>query len=241
MTTLFISDLHLYHQRPAVTEAFRTFLRNEATNAEALYLLGDLFEVWIGDDDPDPHNRSIVAALRRLTDTGTPCYFICGNRDFLVGKRFADESGVRLLSDGTTIELYGNRILLMHGDTLCTDDVGYQRFRRIARNPVSQALFLALPPALRRRLARQARNQSMSNRIQSPEEIVDVNQSAVERTMREHDVRLLLHGHTHRPGVHRFDLGGTTVERIVLGDWYTQGSVLRWNADGPELTAFTYG
>ena len=241
MTALFISDLHLFHQRPVVTKAFHAFLQNEANNAEALYILGDLFEAWIGDDDADPHNRSIVAALRRLTDTGTPCYFICGNRDFLVGKRFADESGVRLLSDGTTIELYGNRILLMHGDTLCTDDVGYQRFRRIVRNPVFQALFLALPIALRRRLARQAHDQSMSSRIQSPEEIVDVNQAAIERTMREHDVRLLLHGHTHRPGVHKFHLAGTTAERIVLGDWYTQGSVLRWNSDGPELTAFTYG
>jgi UDP-2,3-diacylglucosamine hydrolase len=240
MTTLFISDLHLYHQRPAVTEAFRQFLRQEAVQADSLYILGDLFEAWIGDDDPDPNNRSIVAALKELTDSGTRCFFIGGNRDFLVGDRFAEETGVNILSDGTQIDLYNQPVLLMHGDTLCTDDKEYQRFRRFVHHPATQAVFLTLPVAARRALAKRKRDQSMSPSSPKPEEIMDVNQAAVEKTMRDESVKILVHGHTHRPAAHRFKLAGNDAQRIVLGDWYSQGSILRWDSAGPELTTLDY-
>ena len=240
MTTLFISDLHLYHQRPAVTEAFRQFLRQEAVQADSLYILGDLFEAWIGDDDPDPHNRSIVTSLKALTDSGTRCFFIPGNRDFLVGDRFAAESGVSILNDGTQIDLYNQPVLLLHGDTLCTDDKGYQRFRRFVHHPATRAAFLALPVAARRALAKRMRDQSMSTSSQKPEEIMDVNQATVEKTMRDESVKILVHGHTHRPAAHRFKLAGSDVQRIVLGDWYSQGSILRWDSAGPELTTLDY-
>jgi len=240
MTALFISDLHLYHQRPAVTEAFRQFLRREAVQADSLYILGDLFEAWIGDDDPDPHNRSIVTSLKALTDSGTRCFFIPGNRDFLVGDRFAAESGVSILNDGTQIDLYNQPVLLLHGDTLCTDDKGYQRFRRFVHHPATRAAFLALPVAPRRALAKRMRDQSMSTSSQKPEEIMDVNQAAVEQTMRDESVKILVHGHTHRPAAHRFKLAGSDVQRIVLGDWYSQGSILRWDSAGPELTTLDY-
>ncbi len=240
MTALFISDLHLYHQRPAVTEAFRQFLRQDAVQADSLYILGDLFEAWIGDDDPDPHNRSIVTSLKELTDSGTRCFFIPGNRDFLVGDRFAAESGVSILTDGTQIDLYNQPVLLLHGDTLCTDDKGYQRFRRFVHHPATQAVFLALPVAARRTLAKHMRDQSMSTSSQKPEEIMDVNQAAVEKTLRDESVKILVHGHTHRPAAHRFKLAGSDVQRIVLGDWYSQGSILRWDSAGPELTTLDY-
>jgi len=240
MTALFISDLHLYHQRPAVTEAFRQFLRQDAVQADSLYILGDLFEAWIGDDDPDPHNRSIVTSLKALTDSGTRCFFIPGNRDFLVGDRFAAESGVSILNDGTQIDLYNQPVLLLHGDTLCTDDKGYQRFRRFVHHPATRAAFLALPVAPRRALAKRMRDQSMSTSSQKPEEIMDVNQAAVEQTMRDESVKILVHGHTHRPAAHRFKLAGSDVQRIVLGDWYSQGSILRWDSAGPELTTLDY-
>jgi len=240
MTALFISDLHLYHQRPAVTEAFRQFLRQEAVQADSLYILGDLFEAWIGDDDPDPDNRSIVTSLKALTDSGTRCFFIPGNRDFLVGDRFAAKSGVSILNDGTQIDLYNQPVLLLHGDTLCTDDKGYQRFRRFVHHPATRAAFLALPVAARRALAKRMRDQSMSTSSQKPEEIMDVNQAAVEQTMRDESVKILVHGHTHRPAAHRFKLAGSDVQRIVLGDWYSQCSILRWDSAGPELTTLDY-
>ena len=241
MTTLFISDLHLYHQRPTVTEAFRQFLRQQACQADSLYILGDLFETWIGDDDPDPHNRSIVTSLRELTNSGTPCFFIRGNRDFLIGDRFVDETGVNILSDSTQISLHGQTVLLLHGDTLCTDDKKYQRFRRFARHSLTQKIFLSLPIANRRTLAKLTRDQTMSNSSRKPEEIMDVNQNTVEKTMRDESVEILVHGHTHRPAVHSFKLAGHDAQRIVLGDWRSQGSVLRWNSTGPELTTLDYG
>lgn len=241
MTTLFISDLHLYHQRPAVTEAFRQFLGQEAVQADSLYILGDLFEAWIGDDEPDPHDRSIVTSLRELTDSGTRCFFIRGNRDFLVGDRFAAETGVSILNDGTQVDLYNQRVLLLHGDTLCTDDKEYQRFRRFVHHPATRTVFLALPVAARRALAKHMRDQSMSASSQKAEEIMDVNQAAVEKTMRDASVQILVHGHTHRPAAHRFKLAGSDAQRIVLGDWYSQASILRWDSAGPELTTLNYG
>lgn len=235
MTTLFISDLHLDPARPDITSQALEFLATETRDAEALYILGDLFEAWVGDDDPEPEKRRVIAALKQLTDRGLPCYFMHGNRDFLVGEGFAAASGCTLLADPTIVELYGTRVMLMHGDTLCTDDHQYQAFRQMVRNPAWQQAMLARPLAERVALAKQMREASAASMAGKSDEIMDVNQGAVEAAMREHDVDTLLHGHTHRPAVHRFELDGREAVRIVLGDWYTQGSALSWDADGPVL------
>lgn len=235
MTTLFISDLHLDPARPDITSQALEFLATETRDAEALYILGDLFEAWVGDDDPEPEKRRVIAALKQLADRGLPCYFMHGNRDFLVGEGFAQASGCTLLPDPTIVELYGTKVLLMHGDTLCTDDHQYQAFRQMVRKPAWQQAMLARPLAERMALARQMREASAASMAGKSDAIMDVNQDAVEAALREHGVDTLLHGHTHRPAVHRFDLDGREAVRIVLGDWYTQGSALSWDADGPVL------
>lgn len=232
MSTLFISDLHLEPARPDITAQFLSYLADEATRAGALYILGDLFEAWVGDDDPEPEKRRAIAAMRSLADQGVPLYFMRGNRDFLIGEQFADDAGCTLLDDPTVINLYGDRVLLMHGDTLCTDDHEYQAFRKITRNPAWQSQVLGLPLEQRLKMAEAARAESLARNQGKAEEIMDVNQDAVAAAMREHDVRLLLHGHTHRPAVHQFDLDSEPAQRIVLGDWYTQGSALTWSEDG---------
>ncbi len=234
--TLFISDLHLCAERPAITQLFIEFLAQQARGCDALYILGDLFETWLGDDDDAPDSARIISALRALRDGGTMIYFMRGNRDFLIGEKFAALSGCRLLPDPSVIDLNGVPTLLMHGDTLCTDDAGYQRFRRLVRNRCSQWLFLKLPLALRRRIARHLRAQSMSRTRGKPPAIMDVNAHSVAAVMRQHRVTRLIHGHTHRPAVHDFELDGKPAQRIVLGDWYTQGSVLRCDARGLQLT-----
>jgi UDP-2,3-diacylglucosamine hydrolase len=235
VATLFISDLHLDPARPDITTQALEFLDRETADAEALYILGDLFEAWVGDDDPEPEKRRVIEALRKLGDAGLPCFFMRGNRDFLVGEGFARDSGCTLLADPTVIELHGTRVLLMHGDTLCTDDQAYQAFRQMVRNPDWQRAMLAKPLAERLALARHLREQSTAAMAGKAEEIMDVNQGAVEAAMRTHGVRTLLHGHTHRPAVHHFELDGEEATRIVLGDWFTQGSVLAWDADGFDL------
>jgi UDP-2,3-diacylglucosamine hydrolase len=235
MATLFISDLHLDPELPDITSQALAFLDSETRDADALYILGDLFDAWVGDDDPEPEKRRVVAALRRLTDTGLPCYFMHGNRDFLVGEGFAEASGCTLLADPTIVELHGTRVLLMHGDTLCTDDHEYQAFRKMVRNPDWQHTILARPLAERLALARQLRDTSAASMAGKPQEIMDVNQDAVVAAMREHGIYTLLHGHTHRPAIHRFETDGRDAVRIVLGDWYTQGSVLSWSKDGYVL------
>jgi UDP-2,3-diacylglucosamine hydrolase len=237
VTTLFISDLHLDGARPDITAQFLDFLDREARRAQALYILGDLFEAWLGDDDPEPAGREIVAALRRLTDAGVPCYFMHGNRDFLVGRRFATETGCSLLEDGTLVDLHGERVLLMHGDVLCTADTNYQRLRRILRNPLVSFTLRHLPLAARRHLGRKLRAGSQEHVGSTAAEIMDVTPDAVLETLRRAGVRTLVHGHTHRPAVHHFELDGQPARRIVLGDWHTQGSVLEWRDDGFELRA----
>jgi UDP-2,3-diacylglucosamine hydrolase len=236
--TLFISDLHLDGERPDITAQFLDFLDREARQAAALYILGDLFEAWIGDDDPDPDKQRVIAALKSLTSGGVPVYFIHGNRDFLIGRRFARETGVKLLADGTTIELYGQRVLLMHGDTLCIDDPDYQRLRRIVRNPLVQFVLRCLSLGQRQKLASRMRAGSKKH-IESMDrakpQIMDVNQDAVCRTFEQERADVIVHGHTHRPAIHDVDVGGHIVKRIVLGDWYEQGSVLRWDERGFEL------
>lgn len=225
--TLFISDLHLSDERPEITALFSLFLQNDAARARALYILGDLFEVWLGDDAVLPAYQPVLDGLRALTASGVPVHVMHGNRDFLIGERFVELSGCRLLEDPTVIELDGKRTLLMHGDTLCTDDAEYQRFRTQVRNPDTQRQFLALPINERIAVAKHYRQESRERSRSKTEEIMDVNQGAVMDIMRRHGVYQLIHGHTHRPAVHSFTLDNHSAQRIVLGDWYEQASILR--------------
>ncbi|HXQ31285.1 MAG TPA: UDP-2,3-diacylglucosamine diphosphatase [Steroidobacteraceae bacterium] len=235
MTALVVSDLHLDGARPEIARQFTGFLAAQACAARALYILGDLFEVWIGDDDPDPHKREVVAALRALTATGVALYLMHGNRDFLLGERFCEETGGILLTDPTIVEIDGQRALLTHGDALCTDDVPYQRLRALVRDPAWQAQFLALSVAQRQALAVEARAGSKAHTAGQPPMLMDVNAAAVAAVFRDAGVDTLVHGHTHRPGVYPSMVDGRPRTRIVTGDWYTQGSVLRWDAAGLVL------
>ncbi|MFN2308915.1 MAG: UDP-2,3-diacylglucosamine diphosphatase [Gammaproteobacteria bacterium] len=224
---LFISDLHLDARRPAVTALFLDFLaRLEPPRCTGLYILGDLFEAWIGDDNDDPHDTGVIAALRAATRRGIPLWVMHGNRDFLLGEDFALACGCTLLADPARIELGGEPTLLMHGDTLCTDDRDYQQFRALVRDPGWQGQFLAKPLAERRQIAAGLRETSRLRSGEKPAEIMDVNPQAVCDALRRHGVRRLIHGHTHRPGIHTLNLDGQPAQRVVLGDWYTQGSVL---------------
>jgi UDP-2,3-diacylglucosamine hydrolase len=235
MATLFISDLHLEAERPDIAKQFLQFLEQDASEADELYILGDLFEAWVGDDDPNTHYFTIKRALRKLVDSGIPVYFMHGNRDFMIGKGFANETGAEILKDPYRISLYGQKVLLTHGDVLCTDDVQYQRVRKMTRDPDWQAGILARPLKDRLRMAEEARRQSLEATINQSMEIMDVNQEAVKLVIEKFKVDVLLHGHTHRPAVHDVDLGRRKAKRIVLGDWYTQGSVVRWDTRGPKL------
>ena len=236
MATLFISDLHLESDRPEIGEQFLTFLETEARDAEALYILGDLFESWVGDDDPDAYYAGIKQSLREFVDGGVPVYFMHGNRDFMIGDKFASDTGVEILPDPCTVELYGKSVLLSHGDALCTDDVEYQKVRAKTRSPEWQAMILAKPLEERLAIAAHARAQSQARNATLAEEITDVNPDAVKQTIAEYDVEILLHGHTHRPGIHGVEVGDRFAKRIVLGDWYEQGSVVSWDEDGVELS-----
>ncbi len=236
MTTLFISDLHLDDSRPAATEAFLAFLDREARDAEALYILGDLFEYWLGDDAPTPVGQAVAPALRTIADAGVPVYFTHGNRDFLLGEAYAGASGMKLLAEEHVVDLYGAPTLLLHGDTLCTDDVQYQQVRRMLRDPAWQADFLNKTPEERVAAALKAREMSAEYKDGVAMDIMDVNASAVSDAFARHGVRHMIHGHTHRPAVHDTDDG----QRIVLGDWYDQGSVLSLSADGYRLDALPY-
>ena len=235
MTTLFISDLHLEAERPDIGDQFIKFLKTDATEAEALYILGDLFEAWVGDDDPNAHYAIIKMALRTLADSGVPVFFMHGNRDFMIGRKFARETGVEILEDPYPVKMYGQKVLLSHGDAMCTDDVQYQRVRAMTRDPDWQAAMLEKPLKERLRIAQEARRQSLERTLNLSMDIMDVNQGAVMRTINEYSVDVLLHGHTHRPDIHTVDLGNRKAKRVVLGDWYTQGSVVRWDLRGPKL------
>ncbi len=219
MTTLFIADLHLSPERPEVVDAFLTFLQQRAAHAEALYILGDLFEAWIGDDDPSPLARQIIGALRALTLGGTRLVFQHGNRDFLIGRRFAESTGASLLGDAAVVQLDGRPVLLMHGDSLCLDDEAYQRFRRRVRNPVIKWLLAHLPLNKRLQIAARWRAGSKAANRNKPESIMDVSPVEVVRLMEHYKVDVLIHGHTHRPATHEVPLPGRIGERWVLGDW----------------------
>ncbi len=235
MATLFISDLHLSADRPDITALFIHFLKHEARQAEALYILGDLFEAWLGDDMVLPEYTEAIASMKALSDSGVPVYIMHGNRDFLLGETFTEMSGTTLLDDPTVINLYGHATLLLHGDTLCTDDVRYQQFRAMVRDPAWQQEILSHSPAERLALAKQYRELSQTETGNKAEDIMDVNQQAVEQTMQEKAIYRMIHGHTHRPAIHEFAIDNQSAQRIVLGDWYEQGSVLRCDKTGCEL------
>jgi UDP-2,3-diacylglucosamine hydrolase len=235
MTTLFISDLHLEAARPDIGEQFIKFLSGEARDAEALYVLGDLFESWIGDDDPNSHYATMKLAIRSLVDHGVPVFFMHGNRDFMIGEKFAEETGVSILPDPLVVDLYGEPVLLSHGDAWCTDDVQYMQIRAMTRNAEWQAMMLQKSLAERQAIAAAARAESVQHGESIDLSISDVNADAVEQAFVEHDINTILHGHTHRPNVHKLNADDRPATRIVLGDWYEQGSVVRWDADGPVL------
>jgi len=225
MTTLLISDLHLHPDEPAIAQGFLAYLQREARHAEALYILGDLFEAWIGDDYQGEFETRILEALKRLSDAGTRLYFMHGNRDFLIGDGFAAATGATLLPDPSVVALGGEpggeRTLLMHGDSLCTRDEAYMAFRAKARDPQWQTQILALPVEQRLTLAKQIRQQSGEANSNKAEDIMDVTPAEVVRRMAECGVRTLIHGHTHRPDVHRLEVDGQSAQRIVLGDWHS--------------------
>lgn len=237
MTALFISDLHLHADRPAGVDQFLKFMRTEAVEASALYILGDLFEAWIGDDDTDPAHEPIIAALANLKRHDVPCYFMHGNRDFLIGQRFSAATGCRLLAEWHVAEISGQRVLLTHGDLLCTDDTPYMQLRTMVRAPDWQQAFLAKSLDERRAIADSLRQRSQTETASKPADIMDVNEAAVATALRTHAVKLLLHGHTHRPCVHEILVDDRPATRIVLGAWYERGSVLRWDDSGFRLEA----
>ena len=231
MAHLFVSDVHLDASAPAATAQFLDFLRSEGEGAESLYILGDLFEAWVGDDDADPEKARVLAGLKALSDSGVPCFAMHGNRDFLLGAGFSARSGCRLLTDPVIAEFDGEAVLLTHGDALCTDDHHYQELRTIVRDPTWQARYLALPLERRELLADEVRAGSRTHTARTVPTIMDVNAEAVTRAFRATGVRRMIHGHTHRPGIHDLGVDGGAAQRIVLGAWYEQGSVLRL-ADG---------
>jgi UDP-2,3-diacylglucosamine hydrolase len=239
VSALFISDLHLTEERPAANEQFIDFLEGKARAADALYILGDLFEYWIGDDDlEEPFNAVMAGLLRGLTRASVPVYVMHGNRDFLMGERFCAATGAQLLADPTVHEIQGVKTLLVHGDTLCTDDADYQNWRRIARSDEWQREFLAKPRAERRSMILGLREKSKAVIQAKPAEIMDVSQAAVVEALRRHGVTRLVHGHTHRPGRHTHAVDGHPAERWVLPDWYGRGGYLEIGRGAPKLIRF---
>jgi UDP-2,3-diacylglucosamine hydrolase len=233
---LFISDLHIALEKPEITQRFLVFLKNHAPKAEAVYILGDLFDAWVGDDDPTPPNKKIRQQLRQLTDSGTPVFLQPGNRDFLLGPKFCQDTGVSLLDDYVVIDLYGTPTLLTHGDLLCTDDLPYQAFRVKSRTPEWRHTVLSKPLLLRLLMARWYRLRSYFHKRKKSMEIMDVNQDTVVKVMREHACLRLIHGHTHRPAIHNFDVNGQPAQRYVLAAWDNDAAkVLCWNRNGYRI------
>ena len=222
--TLFISDLHLDPNQPQITNTFFYFLDHIARDADALYILGDFFESYIGDDDENPFVQSIMRALARITESGLPVFFMHGNRDFLIGKQFADRSGIILIPDPSVITIYNQKLLLMHGDSLCTDDKSHQRFRKISRNKLIQKIFLSLPLSFRQKFAKQLRGESKQYNQTKSATIMDVNENAVIDALKKNNAPRLIHGHTHRPMM--------SENRVVLDAWHTHGNYLRIDEDG---------
>ena len=241
MHTLLISDLHLSRAQPALTAAFENFLLDQASRCEALYILGDLFEAWVGDDDPAPLAQVVIKNLNTLTGRGTRLYFLHGNRDFAIGRRFARETGCTLMKELEVVNLYGEEVLLLHGDTLCTGDKEYQRARRLIRNPVLLTLMKRLPLKIRQQIAISGREKSMAATGKKTDDIMDVSQQAVNSTLAKYGVTTMIHGHTHRPCDHKFEheaKGEQQGRRIVLGDWADKGWAIKASPSGLELQSF---
>lgn len=239
MRYLFISDLHLQVERPDITRAFLTYLETQARSADELYILGDFFEVWLGDDDPNPLAQTVSDALSKLAAQGVSIFLMHGNRDFLLGKRFCKRSNCTLLPDPFVTKLNGEPVLLSHGDALCTDDVEYMRLRRWLRNPLSRFLLRNLPLTWRYRIGRKLRDESQIRTRLKASDITDVNADEVIRTMRRYAVQTLIHGHTHRPAVHQLTVDDQPAQRIVLGDWDASGWALEVDTQGYQLKSFS--
>ena len=232
-TTLFISDLHLCASRPAITAAFVDFLQHTASKVKALYILGDLFEYWAGDDDiDDAFHQQIISGFKKLSDAGVKVFLMHGNRDFLIADGFCRMAGITLLEDPTLIDLHGKKALLSHGDDLCVDDVAYQQFRTQVRDKKWQHEFLSQPLQVRKKQIEAIRARSEQEKTQKSLEIMDVNAEAVNALLRAYQPDLLIHGHTHRPDRHTIELDGKLITRWVLGDWYEQGSYLACDKHG---------
>jgi len=233
---LFISDLHISLEKPEITCRFLAFLQNRAPKAEAVYILGDLFDAWVGDDDLTPPNNKIRKQLRQLTDSGTKVYLQQGNRDFLLGKQFCQDTGINLLDDYAVIDLYGTPTLLTHGDLLCTDDLAYQAFRVKSHTQAWQQAVLSKPLLLRLLAARWYRVRSYFHKSKKSQDIMDVNQDTVVKVLLDHHSLRLIHGHTHRPDVHNFEISGQPAQRFVLSAWSKNtGEILCWNSAGYQI------
>jgi UDP-2,3-diacylglucosamine hydrolase len=235
LTTLFISDLHLDDSRPGSTDLFERFVVEEAFNADALYILGDLFEYWLGDDVATDTSSRAANALSALNFHHVPCYFMHGNRDFLLGAKYAEATGMKLLPDTHLIDLYGRQTLLLHGDTLCTDDIEYMAVRAQIRTDEWRDQFLARPIEEREELVTEGRQKSKAHQATLSMDIMDVNEDTVCQAFERFDVREMIHGHTHREAVHEHQPANGSSRRTVLGDWYEKGSVLRVDRNGSSL------
>lgn len=234
----FISDLHLNEHQPEITDLFLQFMQEKAPLAQAVYILGDFFDFWIGDDEDSDLIRTVKQSVKTLTEKGVPCYFLCGNRDFLIGKKFARETGIKLLPDYHLIDLYGKRTLLCHGDTLCIDDVKYQKFRRKVHQKWRQWMFLSLPLKFRLHIAQKIRAKSRAEKGEKPAEIMDVNPEFTAKIAEKYQADWLIHGHTHKQAVHcckYFTKSDRLFTRIVLGDWGKTASILTVNENGFEF------
>ncbi len=230
---IFISDLHISIEKTEITRRFISFLQNQATKASAVYILGDFFDTWVGDDDNTPPNKKIKQQLKQLTDSGTQVYLQQGNRDFLLGQQFCNESGITLLDEYTVIDLFGVKTLLTHGDLLCTDDIPYQEFRKKSRTTEWKQNVLTKPLLLRLLVARWYRFRSFFHKRKKTQDIMDVNQQTITQVMQQYDCLRLIHGHTHRPALHDFEISNNPAQRIVLAEWKKDSAeLLRWTAEG---------
>lgn len=235
MFIYFIADLHLSEDRPDITACFLSFLQAEAPKAQTLYILGDLFEYWVGDDDDSPFVAKIAKALKTLSLSGTEIYFIHGNRDFLLGKKYAQKAGMQLLPESCVVDLFGQKALIMHGDTLCTRDIDYQKFRKKSRSWWWQLMIKSLPLNMRKKIAASYRHKSAQAKQSKSLDIMDVTEEEVVYQLEQAQVQLLIHGHTHRPAKHLLQANNHAAQRIVLGDWYQQGAWLKVSATEMEL------
>lgn len=232
--TWFLSDCHLDAAHPEITNQFIKLMQDSADSVDDIYILGDLFELWIGDDDSSDFHTEIINSMKQAANRGTKLHFLRGNRDFLIGRDFLKATDCALLADEEKINVYGTPVLIMHGDTLCTRDIAYLRARRFAYNRFVQTLFLWLPIATRRKIAARARQASKQHTRTTDIAIMDVTQSEVERVMQKHHVDMLVHGHTHRPDTHHFTIGAENKTRIVLPAWHGGGSILEWRANSEK-------